>query len=145
MNRAYAERALALFLLLNLLIVLRPQALAKDAVTETRKTLLDQAVFTGVAEPGDVLACTVYTFRNSQEQILLFQSRQVIGSSGLYSLSVPLPLIGSQYVMLDVGEERTIYEYTRYSRSLGAEISDYQLNIYEFLQQQGAIRPGGSQ
>lgn len=144
MNKRALFRVFLLLLLVLFLSLFRtgPSARAEDVISGQERTLSDQAVFTGKADAGTTLTCTVYTYRGN-DRILLYQTRTTIGQSGLYSLTVPLPLIGSQFVMLDLEEERLIYEYTRYPRSLGTEITGLDLNIYEYLLQKGEIRPGG--
>ena len=94
-------------------------------------------------EPGTLISCSVYTYQNGRDRILLYQSRQRVEESGLYCLRVPLPLIGTQFVHLEIGEEELLVRGIRYPRSLVEEITNYQLNLYDYLIENGQISPGG--
>lgn len=111
---------------------------------ETIHTLEDQTLLSGKTEPGTDIICTVYTYQNGRDRIILYQSRQKTEESGLYYLVVPLPLIGTQYIQLEMGEEIISARALRYPRSLVEEITGYQLNLYEFLIENGRIVPGGT-
>lgn len=151
MNRQMRMRPLFLIVLFVLALGLvlggrpfDPYLKAEETVEETRKVLSGETMFTGKAEPGTRIDVTVYHFPNGRDRIILYQARETVGSAGLYSIQVPLPLIGSQYVSLETEEERRVYEYIRYSESLSGQITGYQLNIYELLLQDGSLRPGGT-
>ena len=121
-----------------------PSLRAEEAEAGTIHTLEDQTSFSGRAEPGEVISCIVYAYPNGRDQIILYQSRMRAGDSGLFSFHAPLPLVGTQYVRLEMGDEQTVTRVIRYPRSLVSEITGYQLNIYGFLIENGRIRPGGT-
>ena len=133
------------FIVLSLLFLMKIPPCFAEEIEEDQviHTLEDQTIFSGRTEPGVQITCTVYTFQNGRDRILLYQSRQKVEESGLYCLRVPLPLIGTQYVRLDMGEETILSRAIRYPRSLVDEITGYQLNLYEFLIENGRITPGG--
>ena len=106
---------------------------AEPIVKEERDTLENQTIFTGCAEANTVSLCSVYTFEEEQQTTLLYQTSEVVGASGLYQLTVPLPILGRQYVMLQIGEEETTYAYTRYRKQLATELQEYYLNVYQAL------------
>ncbi len=106
---------------------------ARPQVKEERDTLENQAIFTGSAEAETMILCSVYTFDEEEQTTLLYQTSEVVGASGLYQLTVPLPVLGRQYVMLQVGEEETTYAYNRYRKQLTTELQEYYLNIYQVL------------
>ena len=136
---------LLIILTASLLFLMTPPAsLAEETEEETIHTLEDQTIFSGTAQPGTVISCTVYTYQNGRDRILLYQSRQKVEESGLYCLSVPLPLIGTQFIRLEMGEETILARAIRYPRSLVEDITNYQLNLYEFLIENGRITPGGT-
>ena len=137
-------KILILFLLLMGLILPLPfsfGAKAQETMAGTVPTLSDQAFFTGHSDPNSAILVTVYYFPGGRDRMILYQSRQLVGSTGLYAIEVPIPLIGTQYVSLEIGGEKSIYEYVRYPASLSRDISEYQLNIYDFLLQEGGISP----
>ncbi len=100
---------------------------------EERDTLENQTLFTGSAEEETVIACSVYTVDTEQRTTLLYQTSEVVGPSGLYQLTVPLPVLGRQYVMLRVGDEEKTYVYNRYRKQLATELEEYYLNVYQVL------------
>ena len=137
---------LLIILTFSLLVFLKPPLsyAEEKEEEETIHTLADQTLFSGKAEPGTTIICTVYTYQNGRDRILLYQSRQKTRESGLYYLVVPLPLIGTQYIQLEMGEEVISARAIRYPRSLVDEITGYQLNLYECLIENGRITPGGT-
>ena len=106
---------------------------AQPQVSEERDTLENQTIFAGSAEADTVILCSVYTYDEEKQTTLLYQTSGVVGASGLYQLTVPLPVLGRQYVMLQVGEEETTYAYTRYRKQLATELQEYYLNVYQAL------------
>ena len=56
-----------------------------------------------------------------------------MGASGVYQLTVPLPVLGKQYVMLRIGEDECTYAYHRYRKQLATELQEYYLNVYQVL------------
>ena len=106
---------------------------AQPQVLEERNTLENQTIFTGCAAAETVILCSVYTFNEDKQTTLLYQTSEVVGASELYQLTVPLPVLGRQYVMLQVGEEETTYAYTRYRKQLATELQEYYLNVYQVL------------
>ena len=137
---------LLIILTASLLFLMTPPAsLAEETKEEqTIHTLEDQTIFSGMTEPYTLINCTVYTYQGGRDRILLYQSRQKVEESGLYCLSVPLPLIGTQFIRLELGDETILTRAIRYPRSLVGDITNYQLNLYEFLIENGRITPGGS-
>ncbi len=106
---------------------------AQPQVEEERETLENQALFTGSAEAESVITCSVYTLDAEKGTTLLYQTSEVVGQSGLYQLTVPLPVLGRQYVMLRVGDEEETYAYNRYRKQLATELEEYYLNVYQVL------------
>ncbi len=106
---------------------------AQPQVEEERDTLENQTLFTGSADAETVIACSVYTVDSDQRTTLLYQTNELVGSSGLYQLTVPLPVLGRQYVMLRVGDEEKTYAYNRYRKQLATELEEYYLNVYQVL------------
>ena len=106
---------------------------AQPQVQEEIDTLENQTIFTGSAEAKTPILCSVYTINEEKQTILLYQTSEVVGASGLYQLTVPLPVLGRQYVMLQVGEEEVTYAYTRYRKQLATELQEYYLNVYQTL------------
>lgn len=106
---------------------------AQPKVEEERDTLENQTLFTGSAEAETVIACSVYTVDNEQKTTLLYQTSEVVGASGLYQLTIPLPVLGRQYVLLRVGDEESTYAYNRYRKQLSTELEEYYLNVYQVL------------
>ncbi|MBO4887638.1 MAG: hypothetical protein J5589_04935 [Firmicutes bacterium] len=137
---------LLVILTLSLLLFLKPPLSYAEETgeEETIHTLEDQTLLSGKTEPGTDIICTVYTYQNGRDRIILYQSKQKTEESGLYCLVVPLPLIGTQFIRLELGEEVISARAVRYPRSLVEEITGYQLNLYEFLIENGRITPGGT-
>ncbi len=106
---------------------------AQPRVEEERDTLENQTLFAGSADAETVITCSVYTFDEEQRTTLLYQTSEVVGQSGLYQLTVPLPVLGRQYVMLRVDDEEKTYAYNRYRKQLATELEEYYLNIYQVL------------
>ena len=102
-------------------------------VTAEYDTLENQTVFMGNAEVGTQIQCSVYTFDEENITTLLYQMSDIVGASGLYQLTVPLPVLGKQYVQLRIGEEEQTYAYHRYRKQLAAELQEYYLNVYQVL------------
>lgn len=136
---------LVIILTVSLLFLLpAPPCSAEETETDQAiHTLEDQTIFSGRCEPGTLISCSVYTYQNGRDRILLYQSRQRVEESGLYCLRVPLPLIGTQFIHLEIGEEELLVRGIRYPRSLVEEITNYQLNLYDYLIENGQISPGG--
>ncbi|MBO6159829.1 MAG: hypothetical protein J6P72_11320 [Firmicutes bacterium] len=133
-------RLMAAFLALAMLLISPSHALSDDEA-EIIHTLSDQVQFSGALEAGTQIRVTVYTYLDGRERVLLYQTRMVVGDSGLYALSVPLPLIGNQFVTLELGEEIREYAYLRYPQRLVSQILEYNLNIYEFLTDRKLLEP----
>ena len=102
-------------------------------VTAEYDTLENQTVFMGNAEVGTQIQCSVYIFDEENITTLLYQVSDTVGASGLYQLTVPLPVLGKQYVQLRIGEEEQTYAYHRYRKQLAAELQEYYLNVYQVL------------
>lgn len=106
---------------------------AEPQVQEEWPTLENQVILTGRAEPETEILCSVYAFEEDAQTTLLYQTSDVVGASGLYQLTVPLPILGRQYVMLQVGTQETTYAYTRYRKQAAKELQEYYLNVYQVL------------
>lgn len=101
--------------------------------TETVATLDTQTVIGGEEEPGSKVSIMVYAVRGGFERVVLFSTNLEVGSSGLYQVSVPLPIMGEQYVAVIVGNNMRLTKYIRYSKTLGDTLSGTYLNVYEYL------------
>ena len=106
---------------------------AQPQVAAEYDTLENQTVFMGNAEPDTPIQCSVYTYDEENRTTLLYQMSDIVGASGLYQLTIPLPVLGEQYVMLRIGEEEQTYVYQRYRKQLAAELQEYYLNVYQAL------------
>lgn len=106
---------------------------AQPQIKEEKDTLENQMLFTGSAEPETVISCSVYTVDADRKTTLLYQASEVVGASGLYQMTIPLPVLGRQYVMLRVGDDENTYAYNRYRRQLSTELEEYYLNVYQVL------------
>ncbi len=106
---------------------------AQPQVEEERDTLENQTMFAGRADAETAITCSVYTIDDEQNTTLLYQTNEVVGASGLYQLTIPLPVLGRQYVLLRVGDEECTYAYNRYRKQLSTELEEYYLNIYQVL------------
>lgn len=125
-------------LLLGLALILTASLIqmegeAAPKVDVNRDTLENQALLSGSAPAGTQISCMVYTYNIREKTTLLYQSETVVEDSGLYQLTVPLPVLGCQYVMLRVGEEETTYAYHRYRKQLADDLKGYYLNLYQVL------------
>ena len=107
---------------------------AEPKVKAERDTLENQTVLTGSAEAGTWIFCSVYTYNQEEKTTLLYQASSKVGESGLYQLTIPLPVLGRQYVMVRIGSEENTYAYNRYSKQLANELQGYYLNIYQVMQ-----------
>lgn len=101
--------------------------------TEDVATLDTQTIVGGEEEPGSKVSIMVYAIRGGFERVVLFSTNLEVGNSGLYQVSVPLPIIGEQYVAVIVGNTMRLTRYIRYSKTLGDTLSGTYLNIYEYL------------
>lgn len=99
---------------------------------KVRDTLENQAFLTGTAEEGTRIICSVYV-SNEKESALLYRTEQLVGAEGLYEVTAPLPVLGRQYVVLQVGKREEVYLYQRYRKQLAQDLKGYYLNIYEAL------------
>lgn len=106
---------------------------ALPQVSAEYDTLENQTVFMGNAEPDTPIQCSVYSCDEEERITLLYQMSDTVGASGLYQLTVPLPVLGKQYVMLRIGEEEQTFAYQRYQKQLAAELQEYYLNVYQVL------------
>ncbi|MBR6683764.1 MAG: hypothetical protein IKL38_05425 [Firmicutes bacterium] len=106
---------------------------AQPVITEEYDTLENQTVFLGTAETDTQIQCSVYTVDEENQTTLLYQMSDVVGASGVYQLTVPLPVLGKQYVMLRIGEDECTYAYHRYRKQLATELQEYYLNVYQVL------------
>lgn len=104
---------------------------AEPEVTQERDTLENQAILTGTAQKDTWVYCSVYTYDEDGEVTLLYQSEQQVGGSGLYQLTVPLPVLGRQYVAVRMSDEEIVYVYNRYRKQLARDLKDYYLNVYQ--------------
>lgn len=110
---------------------------AEPIVTCERDTLENQALISGSAEAGTRTFFSVYTYDNVKKTTLLYQENGVVGESGLYQLTIPLPVLGRQYVLVRVGKEANTYAYNRYRKQLAQELQGYYLNVYQQLREGG--------
>jgi|GEM_PF-6784196 len=115
-----------------------PLAASADKGTQNARptpeaTFENQTIFSGEAEPLSTVSYVVYTYRSQSSRRVLYQGQAEVGESGVYVLQVPLPLVGTQYVNLTVDGETTVYGYTRYSKSLLENLTEAELNVYEYL------------
>lgn len=134
-----------LLLGLALLLVLAAAGWPKGALAESqapaieeqelRSTLENQTLLAGSAAAGTRIFCSVYTRSEEGEVTLLYQTEQQVGESGLYQMTVPLPVLGRQYVLLRAGEDETLYVYNRCRRQLASDLRGYYLNIYQVLKE----------
>ena len=115
------------------LMAVKAQTRAEEEAPQ-KDTLENQTVITGKAEPGTEIVCRVYTYDDKGRQTLLYQRNDTVGESGLYMLTVSLPVLGRQYVSVTVGSERDIYVYNRYRKQLVQDLQTYYLNVYELLE-----------
>jgi len=106
---------------------------AQPVITEEYDTLENQTVFLGTAEADTQIQCSVYTVDEENQTTLLYQMSDVVGASGVYQLTVPLPVLGKQYVMIRIGEDECTYAYHRYRKQLATELQEYYLNVYQVL------------
>lgn len=111
---------------------------AAPKVSAEFDTLENQTMFAGSAQPDTTISCSVYTYDENNKLTLLYQNSETVGQSQLYQLTVPLPVLGRQYVTIRIGDEETTYAYHRYRKELATDLQEYYLNIYQVL-------TGGSQ
>lgn len=98
------------------------------------RTMDTQTILCAQAEPGSHVDVTVYAVRENNTRIILFSSRLIVGESGLYQISIPLPIEGEQYVSTSINNHVETRRYTRYPASLQEDLMGTYLNVYEFLQ-----------
>ncbi len=126
----------AVFFLVAVFVCLHRGVIVSEAqpkVTEEYDTLENQIMFAGSAEADTFIFCSVYTYDEDDQSTLLYQTSDVVGESQLYQLTVPLPVLGRQYVMLRIGDEENIYAYNRYRKQLSTDLQAYYLNVYQVL------------
>ena len=129
------------FFLIVVVLSLRWDLVVSEAapkVSAEFDTLENQTMFAGSAQTDTTISCSVYTYDENNRTTLLYQYSEVVGKSQLYQLTVPLPVLGRQYVTIRIGDEETTYAYNRYRKELAADLQEYYLNVYEVL-------TGGSQ
>ncbi|MCF0135449.1 MAG: hypothetical protein HUJ69_03400 [Lachnospiraceae bacterium] len=123
-------------LLLGLLLILPLRSTLVRADQEeksiTVRTMDTQTVLCGTAPADADIYVTVY-MRKGEKRVILFSSMQEVGKSGLYQISIPLPVLGEQYVSVTMGNLVTTTRYVRYSANIRQKLSDSYLNIYESL------------
>ena len=118
------------FLLVTLILLMEAGYGAQEL--KEYSTLENQTFITGSAEEGTPIICNVYVMED--EASLLYHSEQEVKESGLYELTVPLPVLGRQCVVVQVGEQTSTYIYHRYRKQLAQDLKGYYLNIYEVLE-----------
>lgn len=126
---------LAIIVSFGLMEVLPLESQAEPEAAYVRDTLENEAFIAGDGEAGAQIQCSVYTVENGKTT-LLYQTETVVGASGLYQLTVPLPVLGIQYVTVAVEEEETTYVYHRYRKQFAKELDDFYLNIYQVLDEE---------
>ena len=102
-------------------------------VSEVYDTLENQVLLTGTAEKGDDITFSVYTYNEKDKTTLLYQGEDEVGDSGVYQLTIPLPVLGRQYVRVRVGDQETTYAYNRFRKQLASDLEDYYLNVYQMM------------
>lgn len=106
---------------------------AEPVVTAQYDTLENQTIYMGNAEVDTQIQCSVYTYDEEDQVTLLYQLSDTVGASGLYQMTVPLPVLGKQYVMVRIGDEEHTYAYHRYRKQLATDLQEYYLNVYQVL------------
>ncbi len=65
-------------------------------------TFSGERLLSGSADPGDLVVTAVYTKSDSGRPIIWYDQTTVIEEAGVYEESVPLQLIGTQWLMVAV-------------------------------------------
>lgn len=100
---------------------------------EVINTLENQTVLSGTAKEGTVIGITVYNFRYGANPSVLYTAQETVGASGLYQITVPLPVEGRQYVEIEMDGKTSLYTYNRFSKSIVDQLNNYYLNVYDYL------------
>ena len=132
--RAGKALLLASVLVLFCLLSTGERTLAEEE-PEIIRTVDSRAILTGQEEPGSSIDVTVYNYPNGRSRATLYHTRFPVGASGIYQVTIPLPVMGEQYVQLSVENVLTTVIYERYPADLADELRGYYLNIFEFLEE----------
>ena len=116
-----------------LLMALGMESQALPQVTAEYDTLENQVLLSGTAEPDTQISFSVYTYNEKEKTTILYQGEGQTGAGGLYQITVPLPVLGRQYVRIRIGEQENTYAYTRYRKQLASDLRDYYLNVYQLM------------
>lgn len=108
----------------------------KETDEETIRTLDAETLIFGEEEPGTVIIISVYNYRNNLIRATLYTNRFIVGESGMYVVSAPLPVLGEQYVSVAVNGRGKAARYFRYESDLGQTLSETYLNVYELLSEE---------
>lgn len=130
LKRGEAMRSGVTFLLVTLVLLMEAGYGGEDL--KEYSTLENQAFITGTAQANTPVICDVYVME--EEMALLYHSEQQVRASGLYELTVPLPVLGRQCVVVQVGKQTSVYIYHRYRKQLAQDLKGYYLNVYEVLE-----------
>ena len=107
-----------------------------DTDEETIRTMDTETLIYGEEEPGTAIIISVYNYRNGLIRATLYTNSFVVGESGMYVVSAPLPVLGEQYVSVAVNGRGRATRYYRYESDLGQTLSETYLNVYEFLSEE---------
>jgi len=127
------SRILALMLLLFIVLGFSGKSSLADETEEKIRTVDSRAILTGQEEPGTRIDVTVYNYPGGRSRATLYHTRFTVGESGIYQLTIPLPVMGEQYVQVSIENVLSTIIYERYPAELGEELRSYYLNIFEYL------------
>lgn len=109
--------------------------LSQNYTNETYYTFEKELPLSGRAEPHAAVRILVYTLDEESMPILWYQNELEIGSSGLMQETVPLPLMGTQWMLISVRDSQggacRIYEMERKGEEILEDLLNCHLNLYE--------------
>lgn len=123
---------LALLLIAGTVLYSGGESRAEESPEKIR-TIDSRAILTGQKDPGTMIDIMVYNYPGGRSRATLYHTRFTVGESGIYQVTIPLPVMGEQYVQISIENVLTTLIYERYPAELGDELRGYYLNIYEYL------------